>query len=102
MRKIFLTSLLSVAGLGGLQAAIVPCTNTNISVLIAMGSGATNGCQVDDKLFNNFSYTAGAGAPVSTLVNSSLVANTIDFDLRLDLYFSKRVRSRGISHSDIQ
>jgi hypothetical protein len=73
--KIFISSLFCIAGLGSLQAAIVPCVNTNISVLIAMGSGPTNGCQVDDKLFNNFSYTPGAGAPVSTLVNSSLVAN---------------------------
>lgn len=65
-----------LASLVSVQAAIVPCASTTISALIAMGSGATNGCQVDDKLFNGFNYTTFAGAPAATLVMASLDANS--------------------------
>lgn len=63
------------ASLGSMQAVIVPCTNTTLAALIALGAGAGNGCSVNDKLFNNFSYTPGASAPVAGSVNATLQAN---------------------------
>jgi hypothetical protein len=34
-------------------------------MLVALGSGPGNGCVVEDKLYNNFSYSGGPGAPPS-------------------------------------
>jgi hypothetical protein len=59
-----------LASVVSMQAAIImPCASTTLNVLVALGS---NGCTVDDKLFNNFSYTASAGAPAEAMVDAAL------------------------------
>jgi hypothetical protein len=62
--------------LASMQASMIPCADTSLSALIALGSGPGNGCTVDDKVFNNFSYTPGAGAPGASSVTAQLEANT--------------------------
>jgi hypothetical protein len=65
-----------MVSLAGMQASMIPCADTSLSSLIALGSGPGNGCTVDDKIFNNFSYVPGGGAPVASLVTAHLDANT--------------------------
>jgi hypothetical protein len=65
-----------ILSLASMQASTIPCANTTLSALIALGSGPGNGCTVDDKVFNNFSYVPAAGAPVAALVTAELEANT--------------------------
>jgi hypothetical protein len=65
-----------MASLSSMQASIIPCADNTLAALIALGSGTGNGCSVDDKIFNGFSYTPGAGAPVASLVEGQLDANT--------------------------
>ncbi len=55
----FLASVVSA------HAAAACNISTTISALVALGS---TGCQIDDKLYSNFSYAPGAGAPVASLV----------------------------------
>jgi hypothetical protein len=55
----FLASVVSA------HAAAACSLSTTVSALIALGS---TGCQIDDKLYDNFSYTPGVGAPVASLV----------------------------------
>jgi len=54
-----------LASVTSAHAAAACSMSTNVSALVALGS---TGCQIDDKLYNNFSYTPGAGAPVASLV----------------------------------
>jgi len=61
--------------LGSTQAATVPCANTTLSALIALGSGDGNGCTVDDKLFNNFFWSSLGGVTADT-VTANLDKNT--------------------------
>jgi hypothetical protein len=63
------------ASVASMHAAIIPCTDTTLATLIALGSGAGNGCTIDDKLYNNFNYTPGAGAPAATAVNAAVDEN---------------------------
>lgn len=59
-----------------MQAALVSCTDpslSTLSALIALGSGTGNGCTIDDKLFNNFNYAPGTGAPNATQISSDLL-----------------------------
>ena len=65
-----------MASLASMQASMIPCADTTLSALIALGSGTGNGCTVDDKVFNNFSYTPGGGAPVASLVTAQLGVDT--------------------------
>ena len=65
-----------LASLSSAQGAIVSCAGTTLSALIALGSGPGNGCVVDDKLFNGFSYAGSTNAPAASLVNASLDSNT--------------------------
>jgi hypothetical protein len=54
------------------SAAIVTCpTQTTLADLLTIASGAGNGCQSQDKIFTNFSYSLGstdAGSVTATLV----------------------------------
>jgi hypothetical protein len=54
-----------LASMVSAHAAAACSLSTNIAALIALGS---TGCQIDDKLYDNFSYTPQAGAPVASLV----------------------------------
>ena len=54
-----------LASVATAHAAAACSLSTTISALIALGS---TGCQIDDKLYDNFSYTPQAGAPVASLV----------------------------------
>jgi hypothetical protein len=72
----FILALGLLASLASMQAAIIPCANTTLAALVALGSGAGNGCSVDDKLFNNFSYAPSTGAPVAADVVADLAKNT--------------------------
>jgi hypothetical protein len=48
------------------HAAPVCLTTASLSSLIALGSG---GCEIGDKVYNNFTYSTGAGNPTSAQVN---------------------------------
>jgi hypothetical protein len=66
----FLTSITTM------HAAAACSATTTISALVALGS---TGCQIDDTLYNNFSYTPGAGAPVASLVLANQDENSAVF-----------------------
>ena len=65
-----------LASVANMHAALIPCADTTLSALIALGSGTGNGCTIDDKIFNNFSYTPGAAAPNATQVDANLLFDT--------------------------
>ena len=64
-----------VASLASMHAAIIPCADTTLNVLIALGSGPGNGCSVADTLFNNFSYSPSNQAPGASEVVALLDEN---------------------------
>ena len=64
-----------VASLASLRADIIPCADTTLNVLIALGSGPGNGCSVADTLFNNFSYSPSNQAPQASEVVAHLDEN---------------------------
>jgi hypothetical protein len=68
----FILALGLLASLASMQAATIPCANTTLAALIALGVGTGNGCTVDDKLFNGFSYIPSSGAPAATDVVANL------------------------------
>src|SRR5580700_7980532 len=53
------------ASVASVHAAAACSLSTTMQSLIALGA---NGCQIDDKLYNNFSYTPGSGAPDASQV----------------------------------
>jgi len=63
-----------VASLASMHAATVPCMlDTNLQALILL-SGVGNGCTTGDKLFNNFAWIPGGGAPPASAVNAHLIS----------------------------
>jgi hypothetical protein len=76
LRKLLFLSVsvvLLVVGASPASAAIVPCGTTTVAALIALGSGPTNGCQIQDKIFNNFTYTPDPGGTPATNVGARVV-----------------------------
>ncbi|HKE28690.1 MAG TPA: hypothetical protein VKB88_40345, partial [Bryobacteraceae bacterium] len=68
-----------LASVANMHAALIPCTDPSLSTLsglIALGTGTGNGCTVDDKVFNNFTYTPQTGAPGTSGVSSDLLFDT--------------------------
>jgi hypothetical protein len=73
MRKplLFLTLAVSLFGTAIAQAAVVPsCSATTLDVLIALKSG---GCQSQDKIFSNFSYSALSGSDPASAIKADLI-----------------------------
>jgi PEP-CTERM motif-containing protein len=61
-----------------LSAAVVQCpTNTDLSSLIANFNGLANACASQDKLFWNFTYSAGPSAPAASGVQANLIAQSV-------------------------
>jgi hypothetical protein len=75
VRKYLVLPLAACAAAAMLQAAPIACpTTANLAQLIAL-SGTGNGCFIQDKLFNNFTYTnlSGTGATPAADVGATLV-----------------------------
>ncbi len=76
LRKLLFLSVsvvLLAVGASPASAAIVSCGTTTLAALIALGSGPTNGCQIQDKIFNNFAYTPDPGGKPATDVAARVV-----------------------------
>lgn len=78
-----------VASVASLQAA--PCSSvSNLADLIAL---TTTGCTLDDKVFSNFAYTPGAGAPTLSEIATSSGISGADPLLGVQLRVSESVQS---------
>jgi hypothetical protein len=69
MKRLLTVAALAVACSIGLVAAPVACPeHTTLGALISLnGSGADSGCQTQDKIFNNFSYSGGGDVLASDI-----------------------------------
>ena len=74
MRRSVLVVVGLLASVASIQAAPIVCTNTNLQALINLsGPGPNDGCTIDDKLYNNFTYfPIGPGAPAAAQVNAAI------------------------------
>src|SRR6516164_9411087 len=64
-----------VASLASLRADIIPCADTTLFDLIALGSGPGNVCSAANTLFNNFSYSPSNQDPEASEVVAHLDEN---------------------------